>query len=269
MKRLEEIMVEYAREKGGGLPLTPQEMCNAVVLWVQEKLLGEVKETYPSFEGDKGVDVEHNEVDNHYVFSLDTEYVQSLIPEITAEKLLSLFEGSETIVVDLNEDGSKIEFHLDGEVVNKLSRALLIPVQSPSEVQLVAIGTDGSQVNIPISEVAGGNRLYRHKIDIEGTYDLSPNIDNYSFTLLISFISANSAPVTSIEDIEFYGGLVGVFNSADDGSQGVFCHYNSDGRSFVVMGGKSFEFAIEFINDPDEDVDNIRIDHMYDTVTEL
>lgn len=35
-KNIKEICVEYARKYGGGLPLTPEQMCNAVVLWVQE-----------------------------------------------------------------------------------------------------------------------------------------------------------------------------------------------------------------------------------------
>ena len=33
---LKDIAVEYANEYGGGLPLTPEELCNAVVLWVQK-----------------------------------------------------------------------------------------------------------------------------------------------------------------------------------------------------------------------------------------
>lgn len=36
MATLKEILYEYAYTKGGGLPLSPEEMCNAVVQWVQK-----------------------------------------------------------------------------------------------------------------------------------------------------------------------------------------------------------------------------------------
>lgn len=41
MITLKEILYDYAYTKGGGLPLTPQEMCNAVVQWVQKYLKDE------------------------------------------------------------------------------------------------------------------------------------------------------------------------------------------------------------------------------------
>ena len=41
MINLKEILYDYAYTKGGGLPLTPQEVCNAVVQWVQKYLKDE------------------------------------------------------------------------------------------------------------------------------------------------------------------------------------------------------------------------------------
>ena len=68
MKELREILYEYANAHGGGLPLTAEEVCNAVVQWVQEytksvtvdKLLGLIKgsETVVVDESENGYSIE-------------------------------------------------------------------------------------------------------------------------------------------------------------------------------------------------------------------
>lgn len=75
MKELREILYEYANSRGGGLPLTAEEVCNAVVQWVQEytksvtvdKLLGLIKgsETVVVDESESGDSIEvHADYEN-------------------------------------------------------------------------------------------------------------------------------------------------------------------------------------------------------------
>ena len=46
--------------------------------------------------------------------------------KIKVDGIINLFEGSETVVVGLNETNDKIKIHLNTEVVQKIDRAILI-----------------------------------------------------------------------------------------------------------------------------------------------
>lgn len=123
-KTLREISYEYARERGGGLPLTAEELCNCVVLWVQQ-----------------------------YVEETPSKIV------LKAEDIAGLLEGSETVVVDLNEAGNAIEIHLDGDIVNKIDRAILQPISNPIEDSVPVVGDNGVVTYKPYNEA-----LYVHRI---------------------------------------------------------------------------------------------------------
>lgn len=129
---LKEIMVQYATQKGGGLPLSPQEICNAVVQWVQEYTASAL------------VDVD----------------------KIKVQTLESLIEGSETVVVDLNDQGTKLEIHLDYEVEQKLDRALLLPLTPPESVKCVAVDSNNAQLLVDPPSV--GTKLYKHSVTFMG-----------------------------------------------------------------------------------------------------
>ena len=135
---LREIFYKYAEERGGGLPLTAQEMCNAVVLWVQEYVKQhQVGANFDNLFGELPITIERNESENTATIKLDVV------------GLLDLFEGSETIVVDLNETNDKIEIHLDSETVAKLDRAILTPLQRPTELVLPMVTPTGAVVYEP------------------------------------------------------------------------------------------------------------------------
>lgn len=53
--------------------------------------------------------------------------------------------GSDTVVIDVTEDGKKFEIHLDAEVTAKLSRTLLTPVSAPASTSIVAVDTANAQ----------------------------------------------------------------------------------------------------------------------------
>lgn len=64
--------------------------------------------------------------------------------EVTSSLRIPLV-GSDTIVLDVGEDASHFELHLDGEIVEKLQRTLLTPMTTPASTQLVAVNTAGAQ----------------------------------------------------------------------------------------------------------------------------
>ena len=158
MKTLKQIMIEYAEARGGGLPLTAQEMCNAIVLWCQQYL----NET----SGVSGVIV--SEQEGKMVISADMAYIEDNVKAnlLNAPSLVEMFEGSDTIVVDVSEDNSKIEFHIDYELIQKIDRAVLTPLVNPAVPKLPVLGVDGSIVWEPVSDFVSDVKLYKHTITI-------------------------------------------------------------------------------------------------------
>lgn len=83
---------------------------------------------------------------------------------LSADSLFELIEGSDSIVVDLNEEGTALEVHLDASVMAKINRALLLPVSAPSEMSYVVILENNSQQNIPQSTLLEGfSQLFLQK----------------------------------------------------------------------------------------------------------
>lgn len=87
-------------------------------------------------------------------------------------ELLSFFEGSETIVIDLSEDNEHIEIHLDAEVIAKIENSLQLPL-THTERKIVAVDTTGGQEMLGIGDgisvedgklkaIGGGLKLYKH-----------------------------------------------------------------------------------------------------------
>jgi hypothetical protein len=69
---------------------------------------------------------------------------------VTADKVLDVLEDSESIVVGTNEDGSKISFHLDGEITSKISKSLVLPMSAPASTKLVAVDDGNSQTMLTV-----------------------------------------------------------------------------------------------------------------------
>lgn len=60
-------------------------------------------------------------------------------------KILIPIEGTDDVVVDIDETNKKINIHLDATVRAKLARMLLTPVNPPVVQSYVMIGTNGAQ----------------------------------------------------------------------------------------------------------------------------
>lgn len=71
---------------------------------------------------------------------------------VTPQSLYENLEGSETVVVDLNEDETAVEIHLDNDVTTKIENSLQKPLTTPTEQELVGIDTTGAQNRITIGD---------------------------------------------------------------------------------------------------------------------
>lgn len=74
--------------------------------------------------------------------------------------ILLPIEGTEDIVIDIDEENKKINFHLDASLRSKLSRMLVSPVSNPSETTYVAISSTGAQTLVPASNYIDIGNLY-------------------------------------------------------------------------------------------------------------
>ena len=184
MKTLTEISYEYAQLRGGGLPLTAEELCNCVVQWVQQytkeqttengELLNKISTaTYSAITSQSPIKLikRSSEVGGDNLIGMDISLdvqllLQELITLLKATDLIDYFEGSDTVVVDINKAGDKIEIHLDGEVIDKLNRAILQPVNAVSEDSVPVVSHNRDVTYKPLSEIGGGGtKLYAHTID--------------------------------------------------------------------------------------------------------
>lgn len=62
-------------------------------------------------------------------------------------------EGTDDIIIDVDETNKMINIHLDASVRSKLARMLVSPIQAPSEQSFVAIGTNNAQTLITLTEL--------------------------------------------------------------------------------------------------------------------
>ena len=72
---------------------------------------------------------------------------------ITANQLLELLDNTDTMMVSLDNSGTKISLNISTAILNKINRALLTPVSAPSEREFVGINTNNEQIMIPESEI--------------------------------------------------------------------------------------------------------------------
>ena len=62
-------------------------------------------------------------------------------------------EGTEDVIVDVDETNKMLNIHLNAEVHSKLARMLVSPTQAPSEQSFVAIGTNNAQTLVTLTEL--------------------------------------------------------------------------------------------------------------------
>ena len=101
--------------------------------------------------------------------------------EINTQSKLPI-AGSDTVVVDLAEDGTHANIHLDTNITNKLAKTLVTPTSTPTATEIVAVDNTNSQTMLAIGDglsvengtlkasggSGGSSSLYLHHIKISG-----------------------------------------------------------------------------------------------------
>lgn len=203
--RLNEFVVEILQQYNAALglnnPPPTAQLLNAMASFVKQNTIKSLKLSFDGGNSSLTARAEFN--DNK--FSESTVDLSSLKYDLDVYDLAEKLEGSDTIVVDINEDGDKVEIHLDSDVVAKIDRALLLPVFTPTEFELVGVNEQKEQVRVKLGEgveydaetqtikatASGGTKLYRHLIK-----DIS-QVGSPSFVYdTIEVISTSNVPIT-------------------------------------------------------------------------
>lgn len=61
-------------------------------------------------------------------------------------------EGTDDVIVDIDNTNQMINIHLDATVRNKLAKALVLPSSAPSEDSFVMVGTNNAQKTVTKSQ---------------------------------------------------------------------------------------------------------------------
>lgn len=134
-------------------------------------------------------------------------------------------EGTDDVIVDIDEANLMINVHLDAATRTKIGKALVLPAEAPANVALVGVGTNNVQTMLSVGEGltvdgstlkasgGGGTKLYRHDIYVTLANTMSAYTAGeilLTFSLL-SFTNASFATLTDalIEVRRQYGGLYG------------------------------------------------------------
>lgn len=126
---------------------------------------------------------------------------------------ISTLKGSESIVVDVAEDEKHIEIHLDAEIVSKIERALLLPLNSTGTIRLVSVSSDNSQTMLGIG---AGIETRNDTLQLKN-YGLKEfNINSNGYTVGIRFFDC-------VYNGEYYKQLS--LNRAFDGTENIKCNF--------------------------------------------
>ena len=124
--------------------------------------------------------------------------------EITANSLRDVIEDSATVVAMVN--GNKINLNISGDILSKINRAILTPINNPTADSVPVVTPTGDVDYVLKSELGGGNVLYVDKLptasneNIGNVYILPTGeiykYGNYKITTL------NAAPVFNADGID-------------------------------------------------------------------
>ena len=73
--------------------------------------------------------------------------------QINAGTLQNSINGSDDVIVDIDDTNDKLEIHLSAELQAKLARVLLLPLSAPNTRKVVTIDTNGAQENVDGTEI--------------------------------------------------------------------------------------------------------------------
>lgn len=223
--RLNEFVVEILQQYNAALglnnPPPTAQLLNAMASFIKQNTVKNIELSFDGISNELTAKATYN--DNRFA---ETKVdLSSLKYEVDVFDLAEKLEGSDTVVVDINEAGNKVEIHLDSEVVAKIDRALLMPVSAPIEFELVGINEQKEQVRVKLgsgvsynaetqtieSSIDGGTKLYRHMVGYGVMEIISTRNEQYT-----------------VSDFE------SIFDVTSPTSMGVLAIYVENGRSLVL-----------------------------------
>lgn len=88
------------------------------------------------------------------IFLETSDYVGFVISPatITAQQLSNIINDSETIIVGLDGSGTKLELQLSADTLNRLMKSLITPMSAPSNIEIVAIDNNNSQIMLELGD---------------------------------------------------------------------------------------------------------------------
>ena len=88
------------------------------------------------------------------IFLETSDYVGFVISPatITAQQLSNIIKDSETIIVGLDGSGTKLELQLSADTLNRLMKSLITPMSAPSDIEIVAIDNNNSQIMLELGD---------------------------------------------------------------------------------------------------------------------
>lgn len=109
--------------------------------------------------------------------------------EIPSTMILPL-TTNDSIIIDVAEDGRSVEIHLDSEIVAKLSRALVTPMNAPESMSLVAVDTSNAQQMLTLGD---GLHVRGGALSTIGDSEYSFSVNVSEWAQIIPKIAASSS----------------------------------------------------------------------------
>jgi hypothetical protein len=108
---------------------------------------------------------------------------------ITADQLANIIEDTSTVVVSVDNNGTKLNIQLSAEIVNKLAKVLVTPVSTPSATELVGVDSNNMQTMLGL-----GSGLYI----LDGNLHASAGGGTSNYEELNNLPIANTTNTTSL-----------------------------------------------------------------------
>lgn len=212
--------------------------------------------------------------DDGFHVSINTQFktiAGDLIATATGSYTLPI-EGSQTVVCDIDETNHKVNIHLEAGYKNKIDRALQLPAQAPTTVQIPAVGTNNAQTMLGVGDglsVSNGkltatngsktkymnflymgvtedvqlqhikleaNVVYRFfNIDTENYQQLAEStFDWVGYMKTMQYIGGDSLPVWTPSGYSMYA-INALFTDPADSQEGLYvsCMTTEDGVSLI------------------------------------
>lgn len=94
-------------------------------------------------------------------------------------------EGTDDVIVDVDEANKMINIHLDAAVRAKLARVLTLPTQAPATNSIVGVGTNNAQMIMTAQEARDAIEVKRMVKITQANYDALETKDENTLYMIV------------------------------------------------------------------------------------